>query len=102
MTPRSLSIQEHSSKAELEESGEVEVHDALTNVSCLVGNERLKAEGIMKNGYVANCKRESGNIIKRTLREAVQKLGEAGKKVKAGRNVGELQAQLQGKEAVVG
>lgn len=44
----------------------------------------------------------SRNIIKRPLKEAVQKLGGAGKKVKAGRKVRELEAQLQGKEVAVG
>lgn len=46
----------------------------------LVGNEGHRAEAITNNGYVANCKRQSRNVTKRTRREAVQKLGRAGKK----------------------
>lgn len=68
----------------------------------LVGNEGHRVEAITNNGYVANCKRQSRNITKRTRREAVQKLGRAGEKVTAGRKVREMQAQPQGKEAAVG
>jgi len=46
----------------------------------LVGNEGHRADAITNNGYVANCKRQIRNITKRTRREAVQKLGRAGKK----------------------